>query len=133
MSIFKDIWQLITGLFKKVPDEIRDAAEIAIKITRWLQKVVNSNEAKVLVELIPGDIDNKILSVLQAILPKIEAEIKPTSEELIQWLNTLPEEAQKAIYGHIMGMITEGIVGDISLSDAKTYSQIVFTKQKHDK
>lgn len=130
MSIITRLWEAIQSLWKKVPDEIRDAAEVAIKITRWLQKVVNSKEAKALVELTPTGIDDTILAILQRILPQIEAEIKPTSEELIEWLNTLPEETKKAIYGHIMGMITERLIGDITLSEAKTYSQIVFTKQK---
>lgn len=130
MSILTRLWQAIKSLWERVPDEIREASEIAIKITRWLQKVVNSKEAKALVELTPTGIDNSILSFLQRILPEIEAEIKPVSEDLIEWLNTLPEESQKAIYAHIMGMITERIVGDITLSEAKTYSQIVFTKQK---
>lgn len=130
MSIFTRLWQAIKSLWERVPDEIREASEIAIKITRWLQKVVNSKEAKALVELTPTGIDDTILALLQRILPEIEAEIKPVSEDLIEWLNTLPEEAKKAIYAHIMGMITERIVGDITLSEAKTYSQIVFTKQK---
>lgn len=134
MSFLKDIIEAITGFFKRVPREIREAAEIGIKITKWLQKAVNNKTVVRLVEMTPTDIDDNILEALQRILPYVEEQITPTSESLILWLESLPDEARKAIYGHILGMITKELVfgEDITLSQAKMYSQIVFTKMKHE-
>lgn len=90
-SILHDVGAWFTKAFKTVRD---DADRIAITITQNLKLASDSGLLKVLTDLIPGTLDDKILQFLQNALPKALA-----VELALQGLpdNPTPEQVKEFI------------------------------------
>jgi len=132
MNVFKRLGRWFKKLFKKV-DEVADKVlPIAIKVVEGIKKVIDSPVDDVLTTIIPGDIDDKAVELLEEWLPKLLlglqvaqdiADIEDTNEQLkavLERLKLAPDDTKKIIWHGLAALIAE------KLADGKlTWAEIV--------
>jgi len=70
------IWAGIKNLFDGFPSELKIAVYIGVIVTEAIKAFVDSPEADILTDIIPGSIDDDIKNLLRAKLPAILTELK---------------------------------------------------------
>jgi len=76
ISFLKKIWTGIKSLFDSLPVEYQSAIHLGVIIVENMKKAIESPTADILTTIIPGDIDDKIKSVLRQQLPQLLTELK---------------------------------------------------------
>jgi len=136
-NLFQQILNWVKGTLGNLLEHFKGVAKIAVEITTKLKFIVESEALDVAVDLIPGNLDNKILDKIRIILPQvikrvslvagIVSESDSNSEAIqkfIAHLRSLNPEGRKAFW------VTFAAEMNIALSDGKlTFAEAVILTQ----
>jgi hypothetical protein len=136
-NLFQQIVTWVKGVLGTLLDHFKGIAKVAVEVTTKLKFIVESEALDVAVDLIPGDLDNKILDKVRTILPIVIKKISlgagiinesDSNSEAIQkfiaHLRSLNPEGRKAFW------VTFAAEMNISLSDGKlTFAEAVILTQ----
>jgi hypothetical protein len=136
-NLFQQILNWVKSTLGNLLEHFKGVAKIAVEITTKLKFIVESEALDVVVDLIPGDLDNKILDKIRIILPQvikrvslvagIVSESDSNSEAIqkfIAHLRSLNPEGRKAFW------VTFAAEMNIALSDGKlTFAEAVILTQ----
>lgn len=136
-NLFQQILNWVKSTLGNLLEHFKGVAKIAVEITTKLKFIVESEVLDVVVDLIPGDLDNKILDKIRIILPQvikrvslvagIVSESDSNSEAIqkfIAHLRSLNPEGRKAFW------VTFAAEMNIALSDGKlTFAEAVILTQ----
>jgi len=125
-NLFQQIVTWVKGVLGNLLDHFKNVSKIAVEVTTKLKFIVESEALDVAVDLIPGDVDNKILDKVRTILPivikkvsfaaGIASDSDSNSEAIkkfIEHLRSLNPEGRKAFW------VTFAAEMNIALSDGK--------------
>ncbi|PTQ94904.1 hypothetical protein C8P68_106118 [Mucilaginibacter yixingensis] len=76
ISFLKKLWASVKSLFDSLPTEYQSAIHLGVIVAENIKKAVDSPTADILTAIIPGDVDDKIKTVLRQQLPQLLAELK---------------------------------------------------------
>lgn len=143
-SVLRKIGLFLKGLIGDLFELFRNHAETAVAVTGRLKLIVESPIADFVTDLIPSDVDNRILSRLRIIVPKVAQQVAITYGILDA--NDKNSDAVKAIVSHLREVnpsarasfwITFAGELNIALSDGKltlaeavSLSQLVYAERK---
>jgi hypothetical protein len=136
-ELFGKIVVWVRGVLGTLLDHFKGVAKVAVEVTTKLKFIVESEALDVAVDLIPGDVDNKILDKVRVVLPQvikrvslvagIVSESDSNSEAIqkfIAHLRTLNPEGRKAFW------VTFAAEMNIALTDGKlTFAEAVILTQ----
>jgi hypothetical protein len=129
-SFLKKMWDAVRKFFGSIGEEAKQVIVVAHDIVENIKAFVYSPGMDVLTAIIPTDIDNKIVDVLRAALPRILTSLTNVDEVLnmdkdkelaaaIYRINEAPEEVRKVFYHGLASLITELVSdGELSWSDS---------------
>jgi len=142
-KLLEKISLFLSSLIGNLFELFRKHAELAVNITGMLKLVVESPVAGVVADIIPGDLDNKILLRLQKIIPVVAEKMALTYGILKQ--NDDNSDAFGAIIGHLKSInedarasfwiIFSGELnialsdGQLTLSEAVSLAQLVYSEK----
>ncbi len=146
-KLFKQIVDFIKNLYGDTFELLRNKSGVAVKVTDKLKSVVESPFADVVVDLIPGDVDNAILTQLKVVVPKVAWKLSVAHgilqasdtnsdaiAKLIEKLKEMHPEARVAFWVLFAGEVNLALSdGKITLSEALTLSQLAYTEIKKKK
>lgn len=129
----KKFFLKLFGFFKK-------HSRVAVEVTNLLKKAVESNEAVMLTEIIPGELDDKILIALRRVLPRVvtemamahrifqsDANINAILEAVRAELGNRTKEARAEFWAMFTGKIAFYLSdGKLSLSEGIAAGQLVY-------
>ncbi|WP_345948283.1 hypothetical protein ABDD95_15645 [Mucilaginibacter sp. PAMB04274] len=72
----KKIWTAIQKLFNHIPCELQTAVHTGVVITENIKTFVDSPAADIITAIIPGDLDDRIKSLLRSALPAILTQLR---------------------------------------------------------
>jgi hypothetical protein len=75
-TFLSNIWAEVKGLFNNISPELKTAIHIGVIVTENIKSFVDSPAADILTAIIPGDLDNELITLLRAKLPEILTELK---------------------------------------------------------
>jgi len=75
-TFLSNIWAEVKGLFNNISPELKTAIHVGVIVTENIKSFVDSPAADVLTAIIPGDLDNELITLLRAKLPGILTELK---------------------------------------------------------
>jgi hypothetical protein len=78
-TFLSNIWAEVKGLFNNISPELKTAIHIGVIVTENIKSFVDSPAADILTAIIPGDLDNELITLLRAKLPEILTELKPSA------------------------------------------------------
>lgn len=119
---------------KGIPQEVKEKAEIALKVTRCIKAVLESPVADIITAIIPTDIDDRLKTKAIAALGKVIDRLEnPTLESLIEELKRLPDTKRNALLIKIASLLTAELDGN-ELKENKYDSvvQLVLSSTKED-
>jgi hypothetical protein len=145
----KKVWLKIqlffANIFGKEFAFLKKNSGVAVKVTNILKDVVQSPLTSIVTSLIPGDVDNQIHKKLEAIIPRIAAEVA-LAHGIVQQAGA-HHEMLAGIIEHVRKMLPEGRVGfwlefsgrvnyaladgEISFAEAVALAQAVYAEVKN--
>lgn len=138
MKLFKRIGNMFRGALDKARSILRANSKAAVEVTNMLKSVVESPVMSKVVNIIPGDLDNRILERLRSIVPIIAAEMAIAHGILQQSVNNT--DTLDAIIKHLQAMHPDARIGfwlhfsgrlNLVLSDGKiTFAEAVSLAQE---
>lgn len=125
-NLFQQIVTWVKGVLGNLLDHFKNVSKIAVEVTTKLKFIVESEVLDVAVDLIPGDLDNKILDKVRTILPIVIKKVSFAAgiandadsnseaiKKFIVHLRSLNPEGRKAFW------VTFAAEMNIALSDGK--------------
>jgi hypothetical protein len=146
-KLFEKLTSFVRGALGLAFDQFRTHAEVAVKMTANIKKIVESPIGDTIVTLIPGDIDNKILAKLRQVLPQVLERMLILSnivkendtntdviESIISHLKNLHPEARVSFWVLFSAELNRALSdGKIEMAEAFVLSQMVYLEIKKDK
>lgn len=136
-KLFQSITIWVAKTFGKAFNFLKANSQIAVNVTKILKDAVESPIAGIVVNLIPGTVDNELLYKLRKIIPEV-ANKTAIAHSIYQTAKT-SSEAVGAIIAYLKEMNPEGRIGfwvtfagelNIALSDGKlTISESIILTQ----
>jgi len=131
---------LIGGLFEL----FRKHAELAVKITGNLKAIIESPITGVIADLIPGDLDNKVLLRLQKVVPVVAEKMALTYgilkendknsdayDAIVKHLKQLNPDARASFWIIFSGELNLALSdGKLTLAEAVSLAQLVYAEKK---
>lgn len=74
-KLMKKISRILRQLFGDMFDFLRGNSQVAVKVTANLKSLVESQLLDIATDIIPGDIDDKILKKARVIVPKVATQV----------------------------------------------------------
>lgn len=97
MSFIQDFFSWVRRLIKGIPKQIREYAEIALKVTSKIKQVIDSGIVVTITDLTPTDIDDNIRTKLSECLGILNEWLEVrTLPEAIEALKLMPKKLQNA-------------------------------------
>lgn len=125
-NLFQQIVLWVKGVLGNLLDHFKVGAKVAVDITAKLKAIVESEVLDIVVDLIPGELDNKILDKVREILPLVIKKIAIGSgivsesdsnseaiQKFIEHLRSLNPDGRKAFW------VTFAAELNVALSDGK--------------
>jgi hypothetical protein len=142
MKFLKQIGSFLKRVFTGAHDLLKDKGYIAVMVTEQLKNLINSPVMDVLTSIIPGEVDNLIVSKLRITIPKVAYKVARThgviketerpSQALIllfDYLKTLPEAERAKFWIDFAGNLTHDLEdGNISVYEAIRRTQDIYRK-----
>lgn len=139
------LWQSLKALVSrqyKLLKKFGEKAQAAIIIVNLLKEAVESPVADIFVNLIPGDVDQAILSKARAILPEILKDMA-LAQKIIQQANSnsdvlnsvieylrnnfVNSDARKGFWADLAGQLTVALSdGELSWGEAVALAQTIY-------
>lgn len=125
-NLLQNLVSWVKVILGNLLEHFKVSAKIAIDITTKLKLIVESEVLDLAVDLIPGDVDNKVLDKIRSILPLVIKKVSLVAgivsdsdtnseavKKFIEHLRTLNPEGRKAFW------VTFAAEMNIALSDGK--------------
>jgi hypothetical protein len=123
MSFLTKIFNWIKGILDGIPNEIREKAEIALRVTRAIKDNVNNPLVDLITDIIPGDIDDNVKDKIRTCLDKME-----------DWLEALSGLSPKELNAILIKIASEitACLDDNELPENRydTITQVVYSSKK---
>lgn len=141
-NLFQQIVVWVKGVLGTLLDHFKSSAIIAVDITTKLRLIVESEVLDVAVDLIPGDLDNKILDKVRLVLPLVIKRVSlaagivsesDTNSEAIQkfidHLRSLNPEGRKAFWVTFAAEMNMALAdGKLNFAEAVILTQLTYTE-----
>lgn len=142
----KKLWNSVTNFFRaifsKEFEAVKKHAAVAVKVTEMAKKVIDSNLLGVLVQFIPGDVDNQVYYQLQKYIPKIAEQMAiakglvdaaASNQEMISALlthaRTLVGNDRALFFIEFAGRVNFCLAdGKLTLGEAVLLSQLIYSE-----
>lgn len=102
MKFLKQIGAFLKKVFFGAYDLLQDKGYIAVLITNNLKQIIESPIVDIVTALIPGEVDNLIVSKLRVILPKVAFKVATTHGVIST--HERPSEALKILFEHLRSL-----------------------------
>lgn len=146
-NLFQKIVLWVKGMLGSLLDHFKGIAVVAVNITDKLKTIVESEVLDIVVDLIPGDVDDKILDKVRAILPIVIAKVSLSSNiiegsesnseaiaKLVEHLKSLNPEGRKAFWVLFSAELNIALSdGKLSFSEGVILSQLVYNEIRRSK
>lgn len=141
-NIFKELVLWIKSKLGKLLDHFKDFAIVAVNVTSKLKSIVESETLDIAVDLIPGNIDNIVLSKIRLVLPLVIKKVSLAAgiledadsnsdaiKKLILHLKSLNPEGRKAFWVMFAAELNIALSdGKLSFAEAVILTQMVYTE-----
>lgn len=141
-NLFKQIVIWVKSVLGGLLDHFKVFASIAVDITAKLKFIVESEALDTTVDLIPGNLDNKILDKVRLIIPFVVKKVSIASgiasesdsnseaiDKFIAHLKSLNPEGRKVFWVTFAAELNIALSdGKISFSEAVILTQLIYTE-----
>lgn len=142
MKFLKQIGAFLKRVFTGAYDLLQDKGYIAVMVTNQLKNLISSPVMDVLTAIIPGEVDNLIVSKLRVTIPKVALKVaavhgvvseneRPSQalKVLFHHLNTLPEAARAKFWIDFAANLNVDLEdGNLSLAESIRRTQDIYRK-----
>lgn len=122
-TFLQSIGNWIKGLLDGIPNEIREKAEIALRVTDLIKQYIDSPVADIITAVIPGDLDDEVKEKIRACLIRLEG-----------WLHALHTTDKKQLHAILIKIASEitACLDDNELPENRydTITQVVYSSKK---
>lgn len=139
-NIFKKFINWLKGLHGDLFNKFRNNSGIAVQIADKLKKIVESNILDIATDLIPGDLDDKILKKLKIIIPIVATKLAITHgilnefdnnsdviEKIIEYLKNTHSGLKVSFWVIFSAELNVALSdGELTLSEGISLSQLVY-------
>lgn len=143
-NLIKKIGAFLKRLTGKAFEVLRANASLAVTVTAKLKDLVESNAVGTIVDLIPGEGDDRALAMLRKVLPVVSEKLAvlfgalSASEKnadavalIIEKLRSVNPEARAPFWLAFSAELNSALSdGKISLAEAAALAQMIYVEQK---
>lgn len=141
-NLFQQIVLWVKGVLGGLLDHFKVSAKVAVDITTKLKAIVESEVLDIIVDLIPGELDNKILDKVREILPKVVKKVAIGSgivsesdsnseaiQKFIDHLRSLNPDGRKAFWVTFAAELNVALSdGKLTFAEALILTQLTYTE-----
>lgn len=131
-KLIKKISQFLKNLFSKAKWLVSSAVEPSVLTVEQIKKAVNSPIVDIATTVIPGTLDNKIVSKIRALLPKVLIALNYIKEGevvagAIQKIAEMSPDGRKAAFHNIATLLSVYLSdGKLTWTEAVHLSEMVY-------
>lgn len=128
----KKVWKKFTRWVRNTwsrRDQLAEDAREIVEALIWVRNALDSNTAKAITEMIPGDVDERIRVALVTALSRLDA-IRFASDPALGYVKTTP--MKDALVHKTASLAIQQLHPDISDSKADTVAQLTYNALKTD-
>lgn len=141
------VFNKLNNLFTSSFEFVKRNSIIAVRITDTLKNVVENKLTEFAVAVIPGEIDDRILKILQKVVPEVSYKIAvvhgllqegntkvESIDKIIEYLKTLNPDARISFWVMFAGELNVALAdGKINLAEGIALSQLMYNEYKNRK
>lgn len=138
-EFIKKIKSVVVGLFSKLTKTAKAIIPVGIAVVNAMKKITDSPNTDVITALTPSKLDEKLVSVLRAIIPKVLSELEgwdltlnngdenEVLLKIISRINSYPKKKRNALHLIIAATINKELSnGNLSQSESILATQTVY-------